>query len=394
MLLEQDNTRWLDDLQTMGFILSMRLKSLTLQNFRTFDHFEIEGLGLINLIVGTNNCGKTSVLEAINILTSRGKSESLRSVLTPRGEQIFIDSRRSRYVELDIRHLFHGHDLHPDASFSIRGENGNQSHQLTAKVIGRDPQKSVEEQPSLFEDMDEESDMAGDLALELLWDGNTPFTQQIPISRRGGLKIDAISRSIRTGEDVDSPVQLITTGALNRDQVVALFDAVVLTPEEEIVLDALRTIEPAIERIAPLSTERPFFRFDRGGMLVKLKNSKQRIPIGSMGDGIWRLLGIALALANTQGGVLLVDEIDTGLHYSVMDDMWRLVRTTAERLNVQVFATTHSRDCYESLASISSADVEVDTQVSIQRIDRGKQKAVAFSERDIVIAAERAIEVR
>jgi ABC-type multidrug transport system ATPase subunit len=160
------------------------------------------------------------------------------------------------------------------------------------------------------------------------------------------------------------------------------------------VLDALRTIEPTIERVAPLGTDRRFLRFERGGMVVKLKDSKHRIPIGSLGDGIWRLLGIALALASARGGVLLVDEIDTGLHYGIMDDMWRLVRKTAERLNVQVFATTHSRDCYESLAAISRADVDVDTEVSIQRIDRGKQKAVAFSERDIVIAAERSIEVR
>ena len=56
-----------------------------------------------------------------------------------------------------------------------------------------------------------------------------------------------------------------------------------------------------------------------------MQGISDRIPIGSMGDGIWRLLGLALALALTEGGILLVDEIDTGLHYSVMENMWKLV---------------------------------------------------------------------
>src|SRR6202034_3737992 len=94
----------------------------------------------------------------------------------------------------------------------------------------------------------------------------------------------------------------------------------------------------------------------RSSIFVKCTGIDERIPIGSMGDGIWCLLGIALHLVATRNGVLLIDEIDTGLHYSVMETMWKLVLKTAERLDIQVFATTHSRDCYEALAAISRAD--------------------------------------
>jgi AAA15 family ATPase/GTPase len=117
----------------------------------------------------------------------------------------------------------------------------------------------------------------------------------------------------------------------------------------------------------------------------------QRIPIGSMGDGIWRLLGVALALVSAREGVLLVDEIDTGLHYSVLVDMWRLVFETARSLEVQVFATTHSRDCYEALAAVTEANR---TEISIQRIERGKVEAIGFTEVEIRQAAERGLEVR
>jgi AAA15 family ATPase/GTPase len=58
------------------------------------------------------------------------------------------------------------------------------------------------------------------------------------------------------------------------------------------------------------------------------------------------MLGLALAIVNAKNGVLLVDEIDTGLHYTVMSDMWKMIWKTAKRLNVQVFATTNSNDCW------------------------------------------------
>ena len=108
---------------------------------------------------------------------------------------------------------------------------------------------------------------------------------------------------------------------------------------------------------------------------------------------MWRMLGLALALANVKGGVLLVDEIDTGLHYSVMADMWRMVSERAAALKVQVFATTHSRDCYESLAAVVQSD-SPSPEITIQRIDPSREQAIRFSDEAIVAAAERGIEVR
>ncbi|ETX02887.1 MAG: hypothetical protein ETSY2_34620 [Candidatus Entotheonella gemina] len=57
------------------------------------------------------------------------------------------------------------------------------------------------------------------------------------------------------------------------------------------------------------------------------------------------MLGLILVLVRSQDGVVLIDEIDTGLHFTVLSNMWKLVYETAKRLNVQVFATTHSNDC-------------------------------------------------
>ena len=112
------------------------------------------------------------------------------------------------------------------------------------------------------------------------------------------------------------------------------------------------------------------------------------------GMALWRMLGLALALANSAGGVLLVDEIDTGFHHTVMEDMWRMVSERAAALSVQVFATTHSRDCCDSLGVIAKPELISSGDVTIQRIDQGRREAIRFSKEAIVAAAERGLEVR
>lgn len=113
-----------------------------------------------------------------------------------------------------------------------------------------------------------------------------------------------------------------------------------------------------------------------------------------MGDGVWRMLGLALAIVNAKDGVLLVDEIDTGLHFTAMSDMWKMLWETAKRLNVQIFATTHSKDCWTSLEDIANEEHPSEDGITIHRIEKGKTKSIVFTERQIAIAAENDIEVR
>lgn len=359
----------------------------------------MSGLGRINLLVGTNNCGKTSILEAIQVLSGRAEPLAVWSALYRRGERTEVPRPPRSDLEVDVCHLFYGHEIAAGSSFTIEGVNDGASESVTAAIVDVNDrtkdeaaQTSEVRQETLFED--NEAAMPGRLAMSMKWDGSPELL--IPMSRRGGLRSSMLDRRPQR-ENESRPIRFVTTASLDRDEIVSMFEDIVLTPEEDVLIEALRTIEPTLERIAPLGTERrrsSFIIGDRGGIVVKCSDMNQRIPIGSMGDGIWRMLGIALSLVGTPNGVLLVDEIDTGLHYSVLASMWRLVLKTAERLNVQVFATTHSRDCYESLAAISRSTVEGGNRVSIQRLVRGQPEAVAFTEPEIQIAAERGIEVR
>lgn len=132
----------------------------------------------------------------------------------------------------------------------------------------------------------------------------------------------------------------------------------------------------------------------RGSLFVELSGFAERIPLGVMGDGMWRMFAISVALANCANGLLLVDDIDTGLHHTVMDRMWRLISQAAQQLNVQVFATTHSRDCFESLAVICTEAPHDSRAVSIQRLERDREMAVGYDEAEILAVARRGLEVR
>ena len=139
------------------------------------------------------------------------------------------------------------------------------------------------------------------------------------------------------------------------------------------------------ERLAVLASKRASLGGSaRGGIVLRMQGVDGRVPIGSVGDGMWRLLGLALALARARGGVLRVDEIDTGLRYTVMQKMWTMLAERSSSLDVQVFATTHSRDCYESLASVAESDAVPPGVLTIHRIEAGNGKSsVSLAEHEV-----------
>jgi AAA15 family ATPase/GTPase len=373
-------------------------KTIKIENFRGFQSLELQQLGRVNLLVGTNNSGKTSILEAIQLLCSRTNLEPLVEPMTKRGEFFFgIDSRSNR--ELDICHLFYGHDIKSGSKLTISGINGNEKEVIFGSIKPR-PISSKYEKNSYFSEELRLFDEANELieaVFTLHWSCEDKNELSVfPVSPSGGLSLDYVRRFWRDIDRTAIPTQFVTSSSLTTEQMIKIFDRqVVLTSEETIVLEALQTIEPKIERIASVNPPSLISSSDsRRGFFVRLSDSSLLVPIGSMGDGIWRILGLALSTISARGGVLLIDEIDTGLHFTVMSDMWKLIWKMANRLNLQVFATTHNSDCWTSLATIASQEDAMLDGITIQHIKSGKETSIVFTEREIVIAAERGLEVR
>jgi predicted ATPase len=366
------------------------IHSLQIHGYRGFTRFEMSGLGRVNLIVGTNNSGKSSVLEALYLLVSGGDPGALFQLLWRRGERS-LEERNPRHAEfeLDVSHLFHGHEFRIGSKLSLSAKNQTPAKSLTLEVA----EATKEEQAGLFRDT------PAPARLVLRVTGHPkPTVSVIPIGPRGGISSDLMEspRRFRRGTTDVSAAQYVTTESLSGDALVALWDKIALSPDEPLVLRALKFLDPDVERIAAQASHRiyGYTPGTRGGFIIKRKGHDLPIPIGSMGDGMWRMLAMAIAITQCKGGVLLVDEIDTGLHYSVMTDMWRLIFGAAKEFDVQVFATSHSEDCVHSLAKICEQEADANHRVTLQRIEAAKQKSVPYSEGEIAAAAARGIEVR
>ena len=355
----------------------------------------MDGLGRVNLLVGKNNCGKTSILECVELLRSAGDPHVLSTIAGRRGEWGHTEDGDPRLpfgarpYPLNVSHLFANREM--GGAIRVEADRAGQvdpaaGYDKVTVSVG-DPSASEHDE----RDAALEGDIDADLVLRVEWsnaEGN--HKTKALVTDEGVLSRPRRPMRARIGSS--PPVEFVRAGGVTAADVARTFSKFVLGPKHEDIKQALRIVEPAIEELAPkLDDPGRFSRDAPGGVVLRLRDVTDRVPIGSMGDGAWRMLGLALSIANAEGGVLLVDEIDTGLHYSVMEDMWRMVGERAAAQSMQVFATTHSQDCYESLAVIADSGAD---GVTIQRIERDRGEAVSFIDRAIVAAAERSIEVR
>jgi len=377
------------------------LRTFSISNYRGFDKLELTGLGRINLLVGLNNSGKTSVLEAVGLLASGGNLRQLWSAMSSRGEWLHREREPLRQDPgLALPYLFHGYQVDQGSTIELSSERSDgtaASLRLTIKEPPSPRPSEWQRPPSIrrFSQEGEEDPepILGCLEISV----GDRVGHQVPIMEGWGIAREDFGEPTglpRTRDKDEVPVEIITTASMASTKLMAIVDSIQLTDEESRVLEALQLIEPRITNFRPTVTRGRGWAGGRHGVILKLQGVDAVLPIGTLGDGSWRILGLALALVAAKGGVLLVDEIDTGLHYEVMAKMWRLVFETAVRLDVQVFATSHSRDCYESLATIADPDASEERRIAIHRIEPGKGRAVLFTAQDIINAANRGIEVR
>ncbi len=160
--------------------------------------------------------------------------------------------------------------------------------------------------------------------------------------------------------------------------------------EAELTEQVLRTVVPDLERVHLLGETTSVGRT----ISLKLGSASRPVPLRSMGDGATRVFGIALPLAQAQNGAVLIDEVENGLHYSVQGEVWTSIFALAQRLNVQVFATTHSWDCVVGFQYAANRSAAEGFLYRLERKQGGNVDAVLFSESEVAIAAEQQIEIR
>ena len=371
-------------------------RNLKLIQYRSFESYELGGLTRVNLLVGKNNCGKTSILEAINLLVSGGSPSVLEQCADRRGEMNLRDDTDPPYdleVVPDISQLFFGRVVEPGTGLHLSSEDLMRSLSIeiadVEDVTIDDDYKEIGEKLSLFEE-----DASDALALVTKINGRemTPF---LPVAENGSVLAMPRSRRMRLRNTPARPiVQFVTVESLYTESMRGAWDKILADGRESDVIDAMRILDGELDTIHFLTQGGFRGSSERAGVLIGFRTGGQRVPLGSCGDGMRRLLALALSLIRAADGFLLIDEIDTGLHWTAMEETWRLIVTAARQANVQVFATTHSYDCVRGLASLVESLPDVAPDVSIQKIDRLLSKAVSLDAEQIRIAIDQDMEVR
>ena len=366
------------------------LQTLAIRGYRGFESYRLANLTRVNLVVGKNNCGKTSVLEAIELLVSGGHPSVILASLARRG------GAGLREVSSDVSHIFFGHKCVPGASFKLSSDDPGRT--LSVKILSLEEVGDEAEdwylngkqrqQRSLGHPVEAVMPMFG-MSISLATPGNAPDRKFVlPVMEDGSIPIERLRRWMgdrRSGP----PVHFYSLESLNPMSMGGMWNTVLTKGLEAEIVNDMRLLEPDLDSIHFLTSAGL-----RSGILVGLRSSGHRLPIDSYGDGMSRLLAMRLSFVGAADGFLLIDEIDTGLHWTIMEEMWQFVVEVARRSNVQIIATTHSLDCIRGLGSLIQSRPDFEEEVSIQKIHSSLKQAVCLRGDHIKVAVEQNIEVR
>lgn len=364
------------------------LSSLEVEGYRAIGHVRIARLAQVNLFVGKNNVGKTSLLEAIRLYVSNNPRVVLAELIADKGDYRPRFSTRGRSQEVTAEDLeavaeeaegfFHG-SFSGGSNASIRiGQAGLTGEVLTISLPWAESVR--------------QSGGTARIDTELFVGPESPLIEIERDGARSSIDFDLLLRRLPLARPVNrAEVVLVPAGGMTPARLAVLWDRAAAAGKAAEVEDALRSIVPDLERVHLLGDPGSA----RRAIVLELRGAARPVPLRSMGDGVNRVFGIALALVQTQGGVVLIDEVENGLHYSVQEEVWRAILTLAHELDVQVFATTHSWDGIQAFAAASNESVEVDGMLHrLENRGLDKLRVVELTEEDLAIVSRQRIEVR
>lgn len=295
-----------------------------LKDFRGFAHLKLDGLKRVNLIVGRNNAGKTSLLEAVTILADPNRLQTLPGLFRANAGR--PESRYYRWI--------------------IRDEPSGRTG--TAGVIkGRSTEKT-------------------EFSVLLLQRANDPH----PTSSQHIFHSDTLSAFAPQNQPRIS-CRTVSVQHRSPDSLVKLFtSAVKRKGGEERIEKLLRQLDGRIQKVRVEPAD------DGIHLMIDLGLSEM-VPIAQVGQGVYRLIAIFSELIGETPHICTVDELENGIHHSHLEQIWEGLASVAEELNTQLFVTTHSQECIEAAHAAFSARGNYDfSVVQLFRVESGVQGRV------------------
>ena len=318
---------------------SRHLTYFKVENFKRFESFEMKDLGQFNLIVGDNNVGKTSVLEAL--LVDESETVLLCNFSRALAIRKIKDGSKIKDIEYYINKSSLVFQREASIFFVWKYEWTKELTNLQIKIDQLHQQISIESYGELHADSQNGSR------------GKHAFSE--PINQYNRIVFNYIP--FYRGHDTDL---LVFYKTLQRS-----------SSTKERFIESLRIIIPEIKNIEPSTDE------DVPGLILYQKNVDASIPLALFGDGALKLFRLLAEIIINKNGRLMIDEIDTGIHYSRFKEFWRVILRTAKENNVQLFMTTHNEECIKYFKDVLDEESELKNLTrSITLVEHNETKKV------------------
>ena len=310
------------------------LNKLQILRYRNLNALNIEKMNRINIIAGQNNTGKTSVLEAIFLLSGGANPQLAMNINAFRGISAAagaIDLLR----DIFWKPLFYGLDMKQEIEISAQHKNLGQL-KLSISLVSEE----VLELPLDFTPSPQTSTVVDDYTLQLQYETEAGKTVTGRMRAGGpGIQVDSPNFNI------PFPAIFLSSRVGNLQEDAARLGRLRKRKQGKLVTEAVKTVEPRLISVEDNSASgSPMIWADVG--LTEL------IPLATMGEGMTRIARIVLAICDMPHGLVLIDEVENGFHHTILPKVWKIIERAAEKFDVQVVATTHSFECVEAAHNV------------------------------------------
>lgn len=354
------------------------LSSIHVHNYRLFREFEVPEFRRLNVFVGKNNVGKTSLLEALQLLHKSGHQTPLKPEADIR--DIKSDEHRSN-VTKNILGKPHFSGLKRKHSILIEGRH-ERNGLVKLEIVPRD---AKEENPSQFRENLKRlgSRNSSNSATDLRYKKSN--RNSVTASTQEGS--DSCLEIQRTSNDASSNgVMIIAPNNQNQHMDAIRLAELRKQRKAEMITDLLKSIEPRIETIEDRSSSSTSTIWVDIGL-------KELVPLSAVGNGITQIFRILLAILSCPRGIILIDEIENGLHHSILPKLWGTINEASKESNVQIVSTCHSYECVSAmLGAVEEKDFYV---YRLQRQNDGSRiECIAIEPQVLRTAIEYGMEIR
>ena len=339
-------------------------KSININNFKGISNLKIDNLSFVNLIAGKNNIGKTSILEAIFLYIDRHNPSSILGLYNRRGVQSLASSPETLWGP-----IFNKFDLNRPIEIVITdSENKKQSLKININKNYTFPVQTQPIQNGFRAQIKTDNQLPKFFSLDFTYQEQNKSAQIMHLVIDGGgirAMHDYVPALTKTG------IIMLASVKTNYQEDAIRFGMLDIDGKIEPLVQFIQeSIEPRLLGLSSITLESQSY------IHAQLKGLDKKIPIAQMGDGMVRLISILINISTNANGYLFIDEIENGIHYSVLPKIWAGILKAAKEYNCQVFATTHSYECMEAVTI--NLDENLQDCFRYIRLDREDEKILSY----------------